>query len=104
MSDVPAHKRPPELIRAYGDRKDDGRIQLSFTLPVAPSGRAKEAARRFAEALGLKNESSIDLSISKAWPRPMSSSGRPARRANASLMNCEATTVWALSTASAVVR
>ena len=48
-------KRPPEIIRAYGDRKDDGRIQLSFTLPVAPSGRAKEAARRYAAALGLKN-------------------------------------------------
>lgn len=48
-------KRLPEPIRAYGDRKDDGRIQLSFTLPVAPSGRAKEAARRFAVALGLKN-------------------------------------------------
>ncbi len=55
MSDANAHKRPPEIIRAYGDRKDDGRVQLSFTLPVAPSGRAKEAARRFAEALGLKN-------------------------------------------------
>ena len=48
-------KPTPEMIRAYGDRKDDGRIQLSFTLPVAPSGRAKEAARRFAEKLGLKN-------------------------------------------------
>jgi len=55
MSEAPPHKRAPELIRAYGDRKDDGRIQLSFTLPVPPSGRAKEAARRFAEALGLKN-------------------------------------------------
>jgi beta-lysine 5,6-aminomutase beta subunit len=55
MSDTAAHKRPPEPIRAYGDRKDDGRVQLSFTLPVAPSGRAKEAARRFAEQLGLRN-------------------------------------------------
>jgi beta-lysine 5,6-aminomutase beta subunit len=55
MSDKSAPKRPPELIRPYGDRKDDGRIQLSFTLPIAPSGRAREAARRFAEALGLKN-------------------------------------------------
>ena len=50
-----SEKRAPQIIRAYGDRKDDGRIQLSFTLPVPPSGRAKEAARRFAEALGLKN-------------------------------------------------
>ena len=45
----------PQWLRAYGDRRDDGRIQLSFTLPVPASGRAKEAARRFAEQLGLKN-------------------------------------------------
>jgi beta-lysine 5,6-aminomutase beta subunit len=45
----------PQLLRAYGDRRDDGRVQLSFTLPVAPSARAKEAARRYAERLGLKN-------------------------------------------------
>ena len=48
-------KKTPQPIRAYGDRKDDGRIQLSFTLPVAASGRAKEAARRFCVELGLKN-------------------------------------------------
>jgi beta-lysine 5,6-aminomutase beta subunit len=47
-------KAPVQPIRAYGDRKDDGRIQLSFTLPIAPSGRAKEAARRFCEELGLR--------------------------------------------------
>lgn len=44
----------PERIRAYGDRRDDGRIQVSFTLPVPVSGRAREAARRYAEGLGLK--------------------------------------------------
>lgn len=47
-------KRPPQPIRAYGDRMGDGAMQLSFTLPVPASGRAKEAARRFAEAHGLK--------------------------------------------------
>jgi beta-lysine 5,6-aminomutase beta subunit len=47
-----ARERHP--IKAYGDRKDDGAVQLSFTLPVPVSGRAKEAARRFAEKLGLK--------------------------------------------------
>lgn len=41
------------LIRAYGDRRDDGVIQLSFTLPVALSARAKEAALLFCEKLGL---------------------------------------------------
>ena len=47
--------RTPQMIRAYGDRKDDGRIQLSFTLPVPTSGRAREAARQFCERMGLKN-------------------------------------------------
>lgn len=42
-------------IRPYGDRKDDGRMQLSFTLPVPASDRAREAARRFCERLGLSN-------------------------------------------------
>jgi beta-lysine 5,6-aminomutase beta subunit len=43
----------PMFLRPYGDRKDDGRLQLSFTLPVPASGRAKEAARRVCEQLGL---------------------------------------------------
>src|SRR5262249_40303145 len=33
----------------------DGALQLSFTLPVPASGRANEAARRYAEAHGLKH-------------------------------------------------
>jgi beta-lysine 5,6-aminomutase beta subunit len=48
-------KRPPQPIRAYGDRMGDGAVQLSFTLPVPTSGRAKEAARQYAEALGLRH-------------------------------------------------
>ncbi|MFA4873814.1 MAG: OAM dimerization domain-containing protein [bacterium] len=43
----------PKKIKAYGDRLDDGVIQLSFTLPVSASPEAKEAARRYAEGLGL---------------------------------------------------
>jgi len=42
-----------QLLRAYGDRRDDGIIQLSFTLPVPLSEKAKEAASRFCAALGL---------------------------------------------------
>lgn len=53
MSD--SKKRPPQPIKAYGDRKNDGRVQLSFTLPVPSSARAKEAGRRFCEKLGLTN-------------------------------------------------
>ncbi len=41
-----------EIIRPYGDRRDDGVIQLSFTLPVALSERAKEAALQFTRKMG----------------------------------------------------
>src|SRR6476661_2822159 len=42
-----------QIIRAYGDRRDDGVVQLSFTLPVPLSEKAKEAALLFAQKLGL---------------------------------------------------
>jgi beta-lysine 5,6-aminomutase beta subunit len=40
-------------LRAYGDRKGDGMVQLSFVLELPPSTRAREAAKRFAEMHGL---------------------------------------------------
>ena len=42
-----------QLIRPYGDRKDDGVVQLSFVLPVPVSEKAKEAAAQVANKLGL---------------------------------------------------
>lgn len=48
MSDV-----APRLVRPYGDRRDDGAIQLSFVLPVPPGERAREAAAELARKLGL---------------------------------------------------
>jgi beta-lysine 5,6-aminomutase beta subunit len=42
-----------QLIRANGDRRDDGVLQLSFTLPVALSEKAKEAAALYCRKLGL---------------------------------------------------
>lgn len=47
------HPTEPKLLRAYGDREGDGMLQLAFVLPIPPSARAKEAARRFAELHGL---------------------------------------------------
>ena len=41
------------LIRPYGDRKDDGVVQISFVLPVPVSEKAKEAAAQVAKKLGL---------------------------------------------------
>ena len=43
------------LIRPYGDRKDDGVVQLSFVLPVPVSEKAKEAAAQVAKKLGLSH-------------------------------------------------
>ncbi|HEY6912525.1 MAG TPA: OAM dimerization domain-containing protein [Myxococcales bacterium] len=44
-----------QIIRPYGDRKDDGVIQLSFVLPVPASEKAKEAAAQVAKKLGLSH-------------------------------------------------
>ncbi|NLD27476.1 MAG: D-lysine 5,6-aminomutase beta subunit [bacterium ADurb.Bin270] len=44
-------------LKAYGDRLDDGAIQLSFTLPVSASPEAKEAAKRYIEQIGLEKVS-----------------------------------------------
>lgn len=44
-----------KILRAYGDREGDGMVQMSFTLAVLPSDHAREAAKRFAEAHGLKD-------------------------------------------------
>jgi beta-lysine 5,6-aminomutase beta subunit len=51
------------LIRSYGDRRDDGVIQISFTLPVPLSDKAKEAARLFCTRLGL-----LDVKVAAAEP------------------------------------
>jgi beta-lysine 5,6-aminomutase beta subunit len=47
------HPRQSHVLRAYGDREGDGMVQMSFVLPVPPSARAREAAKRFAEQHGL---------------------------------------------------
>jgi beta-lysine 5,6-aminomutase beta subunit len=41
-----------QILRPYGDRKDDGVVQLSFTLPVSLSEKAREAALQFTRKLG----------------------------------------------------
>jgi len=44
---------PPLLVRPYGDRRDDGVVQLSFVLPVPAGERAREAAIDLARQMGL---------------------------------------------------
>lgn len=42
------------LIKAYGDTYNDGKIQLSFTLPLQKGVEAAEAARVYCAKIGLK--------------------------------------------------
>lgn len=48
-----AAAREQKLIRPYGDTTNDGAVQLSFTLPVAAGGVAREAARQLCEKINL---------------------------------------------------
>lgn len=48
MTDQKMHK-----IKPYGDTLGDGMMQMSFTLPIATSEIAKEAARQLADQMGL---------------------------------------------------
>ena len=41
-------------IRPYGDAKNDGEVQLSFTLPVEDSDKSREAARLLVEKMGFE--------------------------------------------------
>jgi len=42
------------IIRPYGDSLNDGKVQLSFTLPVPSSPESAEAARALARNMGLE--------------------------------------------------
>lgn len=41
-------------VRPYGDKKDDGAVQVSFTLPVGKSAVATEAAKRYVAQMGIR--------------------------------------------------
>jgi len=44
-------------LRAYGDTMNDGKVQLSFTLPVKNDDRGEEAARQLARSMGIQEPS-----------------------------------------------
>jgi beta-lysine 5,6-aminomutase beta subunit len=48
-----------EIIKPYGDTLNDGVLQLSFTLPVENSERAKKAAEMYVSKLNLENVSVV---------------------------------------------
>ena len=51
---TPKEWQPGEAVRPYGDRRDDGVVQLSFVLPVAAGERAREAAVQLARKMGMQ--------------------------------------------------
>jgi len=44
-----------ELIRPYGDTLNDGKVQLSFSLPLPCNALGEEAAKAFAQKMGIHN-------------------------------------------------
>ena len=50
-------------LRPYGDTMNDGKVQLSFTLPVKDDERGEEAARQMAKAMGLED---VNVAFHKA--------------------------------------
>lgn len=42
-------------VKPYGDTMNDGKVQLSFTLPVPTGAEAVEAARQFLKKMGFEN-------------------------------------------------
>ena len=49
----------PKAVRAYGDTMNDGKVQLSFTLPVKNDEKGAEAARLLAKKMGLNDPSVV---------------------------------------------
>lgn len=48
-------------VRAYGDTLNDGKVQLSFTLPVPCGARAKEAARQLVLKMGFEEADVVHM-------------------------------------------
>jgi beta-lysine 5,6-aminomutase beta subunit len=48
-------------VRPYGDSTDDGLVQLSFTLPVAESERARQAATELAKKMGFQKPQIVHM-------------------------------------------
>jgi beta-lysine 5,6-aminomutase beta subunit len=53
MTAAPVEAAEWGLVRPYGDDTDDGKVQLSFTLPVPSNVRAEASARDLARQMGM---------------------------------------------------
>lgn len=48
-------------VKPYGDTMDDGKVQVSFTLPLETSLESSEAARQLANKMGLEEVSVVEM-------------------------------------------
>jgi beta-lysine 5,6-aminomutase beta subunit len=55
----PAEQAQPKIVRPYGDTTGDGRVQVSFTLPI-PFGTSSERARAEGAALQLAGKMGLE--------------------------------------------
>ena len=51
----------PKRVKPYGDTMNDGKVQLSFTLPIAADELAKEAAKLYAMKMGLEEPGVVHM-------------------------------------------
>ena len=51
-----------KIIRPYGDTLNDGKIQLSFTLPIPYNALGDEAAKKFASKMGIHDPAVVHSS------------------------------------------
>lgn len=51
----------PARVRPYGDTMNDGKVQLSFTLPIKADETAKEAAKLYAMKMGIEEPSVVHM-------------------------------------------
>lgn len=60
----------PKQVRPYGDTMNDGKVQVSFTLPIKADELAKEAAKQYAMKMGLEEPNvahMADLGVGYAY-------------------------------------
>jgi beta-lysine 5,6-aminomutase beta subunit len=53
VTDAPVEAAEWGLVRPYGDDTGDGKVQVSFTLPVPSNARAEAAARELGRQMGM---------------------------------------------------
>lgn len=51
----------PKQLKAYGDTLNDGKVQLSFSLPLTHSPESREAARQLVSKMGMENIDVVEM-------------------------------------------